>query len=1061
MPAMGFLTEVQTFLMSARLELMMFFAAMVVYYVLNMHRIPHSNSKKLKGKVKHTYNVEESKGSPHSATPVKLNFSSYEEIDASLQNAVHGGDHVSVLKCWEAVKQFDRAPIAQFPRIVESMQSCKKDNAFIIRELKGAFAKYPNQCDVGLINNLIDSVGRHMDSQLLDRVVETFPSLGLEKDEKTYEALLSAQLTARNFEGVQLLAAEMKEKKVTFTARALVTMIKTALRTSNFIEASQSFHQLKTSWISGDAWSATPSQAPRHVVSQLVELSCKEGQLHQFVTELAGVPVSEEAVNSMLNECIRLRDSELARSVEKLAREQEESMSDATYSLLIKAMANDSEHARAIIQEATMCQSKKCSSEVVLAALMFCSKTADTKLADNLFGQLKPHPFNVLSAFIRFYLDSGMSEKACDVFEQDVQSLSNEGMVDARMERSLLGAALRCGRTALANKLLEASPSDVAKHITMIQKCASERNLSGAFSIFESLKQSGVDLNSVVYNTVLDACVQCRDLKAAEKWMETTRQAGMVDVVSYNTIIKAHLLNHNSTKARSLMDEMRLTGVQPNRVTYNELLNCVIAGRGRKEEIWEIVREMKDAGITPNHVTCSILLKNLNARSAEADVSLTMDLLSTMEEQMDEVLLSSVVEACVRIGKPDLLASKLTSLQGSNRIAVNGPHTFGSLIKAYGHAGDVEGVWRCWREFRSRHIKPSSITIGCMIEAVVNNGDTDGAYDLLQQMQDDEQCRSVLNSVIYCSVLKGFTREKKLDRVWAVYEEMGKRNIEISIVTCNTVIDACARVGRMGCVADLLQDAKKQGVKPNLITYSTMVKGHCQSGDITTAFAVLQRMRQETNLKPDEIMYNSLLGGCAQHSLIDEGLRLLDEMQKEGVQPSNFTLSVLVKLMNRARKLDQAFKSVREITLKYDFKPNVHVYTNLVQACISNHQLSRAMETLEHMVEDQVQPDSRTFTLLIRANMTSRQHQEAVALLRGALGLTGAHHVLAKTSSVNIDHALVNETLNGLVDRGLAKTLAAPLLNDIKSSKYKVHIDAVTQRRVMSSMGEHPWSKAR
>merc|ERR1719174_973161 len=152
------------------------------------------------------------------------------------------------------------------------------------------------------------------------------------------------------------------------------------------------------------------------------------------------------------------------------------------------------------------------------------------------------------------------------------------------------------------------------------------------------------------------------------------------------------------------------------------------------------------------------------------------------------------------------------------------------------------------------------------------------------------------------------------------------------------MIDACARVGRMESVSDLLEDMKKHGARPNLITFSTMIKGHCQSGDIQTAFSLLEQMKRETSLKPDEIMYNSLLDGCAQNSLIDEGLRLLAEMQAEGVQPSNFTLSVLVKLMNRARKLDQAFSLVRELSQKYNFKPNVHVYTT--PSPLSNSALS-------------------------------------------------------------------------------------------------------------------------
>merc|ERR1719456_1544013 len=248
---------------------------------------------------------------------------------------------------------------------------------------------------------------------------------------------------------------------------------------------------------------------------------------------------------------------------------------------------------------------------------------------------------------------------------------------------------------------------------------------------------------------------------------------------------------------------------------------------------------MKQAEVPPNQVTCSILLKTLNAKSAETDILLTMDLIESIDEPMDEVMLSSVVEACVRIGKPDLLASKLEQLQGKDRIAVIGSHTYGSLIKAYGHARDLEGVWRCWKDMRSRLIKPTSITLGCMIEAVVNNGDTEGAFELIHDMQKDEQCRDTVNSVIYCSILKGFAREKKLERVWDVYEEMSKRNVEMSLITFNTIIDACARTGRMEQLSKVMQDMKRHHVEPNIVTYSTILKGHCLSGDIQLGFSTL------------------------------------------------------------------------------------------------------------------------------------------------------------------------------------------------------------------------------
>jgi len=368
---------------------------------------------------------------------------------------------------------------------------------------------------------------------------------------------------------------------------------------------------------------------------------------------------------------------------------------------------------------------------------------------------------------------------------------------------------------------------------------------------------------------------------------------------------------------------------------------------------------------------------------------------------------------------------------------------------------------------RSRHIKPTSITLGCMIEAIVSNGDTEGAFDLIHQMQDDEQCRGVLNSVIYCSVLKGFTREKKLDRVWAVYEEMSERKIELSIVMYNTLIDACARCGRMENIPKILEDMKTHRAKPNLITYSTMLKGHCQNGNIQAGFSILEQMKKDTQLKLDEIMYNSLLDGCAQNSLVDEGLRLLEEMQNEGVSPSNFTLSILVKLMNRSRRLDQAFTIVEDIAKKYHFRPNVHVYTNLVQACASNQQLSRGMSILEQMVSERVVPDNRTYSILVRSSISKGLFEQAVGLLKGALGLPGALPFLQQRCAAcpNLDYAIVNEALASLADRGHAQDLAVPLLSIIRQSAPKVRIDAATQRKVMSPClasdggSQRPWRR--
>lgn len=715
------------------------------------------------------------------------------------------------------------------------------------------------------------------------------------------------------------------------------------------------------------------------------------------------------------------------------------------------------------------------SPELAMSMLPSCNRDLNGDMAGRLFERTNPRSPTVLSAFIKFYAENDLCELACDVYEKYMKPSNQPSSADAlrplafdpRAERTLMKAALRCGRTELAQSFLDASPADIAKHITMIRKCASIGNLKGAMDVFDSLQRSGAELKCVVYNTILDACVECRDLQAAKAWMERMKAECNIDVVSYNTLIKAHLQEGSFSEVRLLMEEMSCMGMHPNRVTYNELVNAMIGKQCSREEIWSVIVEMTGSGLRPNQVTCSIILKSLNAHSSDLDVERTMALLDQyQDEPMDEVLVSSVVEACVRIGRPELLTKKLRQIAPSDDGAVNGSHTFGSLIKAYGHAKDMDGAWRCWKEMRARRIRPTSITVGCMVEAIVGNGDTEGAYDLVHQLQEDDMCREALNSVIYCSLLKGFTREKRIQRAWAVYEEMTRKGVEMSTVTYNTIIDASARCGCLHYFPGLLENMRANNIEPNVITYSTMLKGYCQAGDIQQAFALFDQMHNDTDLKADEIMYNSLLDGCAQASLVDEGLRVVKQMEDAGVTPSNFTLSILVKLMSRARRLDRAFAICAEIGQKFNFKLNVHVYTNLIQACISNRCLPRAMSTFEEMLSQGVKPENRTYALLFRCCLQYKEPEQAAGLLRAALGLDGtlqAWKAFGKlTACPKLDDAVVNEVLVGLAQNGHAEDLAVPLLTDIRRYRPRVHIDSAAQCKVMSAgLSQRPDVSAR
>merc|ERR1719316_1771437 len=232
------------------------------------------------------------------------------------------------------------------------------------------------------------------------------------------------------------------------------------------------------------------------------------------------------------------------------------------------------------------------------------------------------------------------------------------------------------------------------------------------------------------------------------------------------------------------------------------------------------------------------------------------------------------------------------------RLALTAP-CYGSMIKAFGRDGDVDRVWQLWREMSEQGVRPTSITVGCTVDALVKNGRAEDAWALVQDLSADEERRQYVNTVIFSTVLKGFAAARQPKRIFAVHAEMRKTGVPCNTITYNTIIDACARCSCMDRVPAVLEEMKQAQVEPDVITYSTLVKGYCLAGDVDRAFSVLAEMKADGKYAPDEILYNTLLDGCAKQNRVDEALRLLDDMIKGGTTPSNYTLSILVKLMGR------------------------------------------------------------------------------------------------------------------------------------------------------------------
>jgi pentatricopeptide repeat protein len=249
-------------------------------------------------------------------------------------------------------------------------------------------------------------------------------------------------------------------------------------------------------------------------------------------------------LNELLQEATRRRDNIFCREVYSFASKAKVPKNTQTYELLVQGLALDSTLVHAIFEEAIAETDIQVTESFAIALLKACAAGRDAKLAGRVFEVLSPTYGNapdlsVFAALLSVYSVCEMHDVVCDIYETEMAPRSIKP--DSQVGDIIMKSAIQCGRNDLAQSVFAGAAGDISKHLAMIKACSRDKNLEGAIDVFERLKSSGASLNTMAYNSLLDACIQCNDSARAVKHFEQMKADGFIDVVSFNITLKMYL----------------------------------------------------------------------------------------------------------------------------------------------------------------------------------------------------------------------------------------------------------------------------------------------------------------------------------------------------------------------------------------------------------------------------------------------------------------------------------------------------------------------------------------
>jgi len=118
-------------------------------------------------------------------------------------------------------------------------------------------------------------------------------------------------------------------------------------------------------------------------------------------------------------------------------------------------------------------------------------------------------------------------------------------------------------------------------------------------------------------------------------------------------------------------------------------------------------------------------------------------------------------------------------------------------------------------------------------------------------------------------------------------------------------------------------------------------------------------------------------------------------------------LGLLVKLLARERRLDEAFQMLEDVKEEFSVRIDLQVYNRLIQGCFHNGQADKALAVYDKINrEGPPFPDAMTYTALVRGLVRMGIHDKALELVRCAHGVGISVH-----GSPGLDNEVLDEVV--------------------------------------------------
>jgi len=590
------------------------------------------------------------------------------------------------------------------------------------------------------------------------------------------------------------------------------------------------------------------------------------------------------------------------------------------------------------------------SQKAIATALRAIPEGFELSFLQTLSSQLAPEAKDEQFYFLVVQCCANMEDRT--LAEHFVQEANSLKLCSARVLHQVLAIFVKDKRHREAICLLQSISA--SKQLPLQVKFNMELNLLCKQGSVEEARQLIASATEPVDETARNhflRLVASKDLQnEAESEVAAIRSSGKeVNVAGYIALVEMYFRLSSVTQALKTFDAAKSEG-KVNHMLYAQMLRN-LTYLGHFAEAMTVFDEMNAAGF--------------------ADLSLSALLASKLMANCFQNPAQRFENArCV------LQDARPRQVNCANGCTVE---NFMTLIRCAGELGLLDVALATFDLSVKCHGKADSLMYNKMMDVCIACKQPRRAVKFFEAISAETD--TVPDVISFNTVIRAYAQIGELQKAFDLIQEMTRQSIKPNAVTFNSLAGAAIKAGEVERAWRILPLMAAAGVQPDEVTYSTLIMGIKQSKSVqllNRGFECLQHLK-DNNLKPDEVLFNSLMDACVHLQQMPKACAVFKSMKDAGVKPSFVAYSILVKGYGMQRNLNAALQ-VKEDMDAAGVVPNAVLYGSLADVALKSGDYERAEQILQEMDDKGIDGTVVTHSLKIKICGRRRQLQKALDL---------------------------------------------------------------------------------